>query len=88
MAQHKSAKKRARQAERRTIVNRARRSRIRSAVKKVESAIAGGDKPKAKTALRGAQPELDRAVGKGVLKRDTVARKMSRLSAQIHQMKS
>jgi len=60
MANHKSAKKRARQTERRTVVNTARRSRVRSSIKKVEEAIAAGDKTAATAALKAAQPEIQR----------------------------
>lgn len=83
MANHDSAKKRIRQTERRTEVNRARVSRIRTFVKKVELAIQSGDKNAAAEALRSAQPELHRGVTKGVLHRNTVARKLSRLTARI-----
>ncbi len=83
MAQHKSAEKRIRQTERRTEVNRARRSRVRTFIKGVESAISAGNKVEATNALKLAQPEMMRAVSKGVLKKTTVARKMSRLSARI-----
>ncbi|MEE8274981.1 MAG: 30S ribosomal protein S20, partial [Alphaproteobacteria bacterium] len=83
MAHIKSAKKRIRQIERRTQVNRARVSRIRTFVKKVELAIAGGDKNAAEDALRVAQPELMRGVTKGVVHKNTAARKMSRLAARI-----
>ncbi|MDH3593405.1 MAG: 30S ribosomal protein S20 [Rhodospirillales bacterium] len=83
MAHHKSAKKRIRRNERRAEINRSRISRIRTFVKKVELAIAGGDKPAAETALRAAQPEMHRGVSKGVLHRNTVGRKLSRLSARI-----
>jgi len=83
MAHHKSAKKRIRRNERRAEINRSRVSRIRTFVKKVELAIAGGDKPAAETALRAAQPEMHRGVSKGVLHRNTVGRKLSRLSARI-----
>lgn len=86
MAYHKSAKKRIRQTERRTTVNRARISRVRTFVKKVELAIAGGDKAAAQEALRVAQPELMRGVTKGVIHRNTAARKMSRLSARVNAM--
>ncbi len=86
MAYHKSAKKRIRQTERRTTVNRARISRVRTFVKKVELAIAGGDKAAAQEALRAAQPELMRGVTKGVIHRNTAARKMSRLSARVNAM--
>lgn len=83
MAHHKSAKKRIRQTARRTEVNGARRSRIRTFVKKVETAIASGDKSAAESAFREAQPEMHRGVTKGVLHRNTVARKLSRLSQRI-----
>lgn len=83
MANSPQAKKRARQAERRTAVNKARRSRIRTFLRKVEEAIASGDKDAAGTALRQAQPELMRGVTKGVLHKNTVSRKISRLSARV-----
>ena len=83
MAHHESAKKRIRQIERRTAVNRARAGRVRTYIKKVETAIAGGDKEQARAALRDAQPEIHRGVGHGVLHRNAAARKLSRLSARI-----
>ena len=83
MANHKSAEKRARQIERRTAVNRARTSRIKTFVKKVETAIASGDKTAAAEALRNAQPEIQRGVTKGVVHKNTAARKLSRLSARV-----
>ncbi|HKT16859.1 MAG TPA: 30S ribosomal protein S20 [Stellaceae bacterium] len=83
MANHPSAEKRIRQTARRTEVNRARMSRIRSFVKKVETAIASGNKDAAKVAFAEAAPELQRGAGKGVLHHRTVARKLSRLSARI-----
>lgn len=83
MANHKSAEKRIRQTERRTEVNRARVSRIRSFVKKVESAIEAGNKSVAAEAFKSAQPEMMRGVTKGVLHQNTVSRKLSRLSARI-----
>lgn len=83
MAHHKSAKKRIRQTVRRTAINRARASRIRTFLKKVEDAIATGDKEAARTAFTAAQPEMQRGVVKGMLHRNTVARKLSRLSARI-----
>ena len=84
MASHKSAKKRIRQTARRTEVNTARRSRVRTFVKKVEAAIATGDKVVAEAALRAAQPELHRGITKGVLHRNTAARKLSRLARRIN----
>ena len=83
MAYHKSAKKRIRQTERRTAVNRARVSRVRTFVKKVETAIEAGDKTAAEAALKMAQPEIMRGVTKGVLHRNTAARRVSRLSARV-----
>jgi len=83
MAHHESAKKRIRQIERRTAVNRARAGRVRTFIKKVEAAIAGGEKEQAQAALRDAQPEIHRGVGHGVLHRNAAARKLSRLSARI-----
>ena len=83
MANTASARKRVRQTIKRTERNRARKSRVRTFVKKVEAAIAGGDKEAATAALRAAQPELHRAATKGVLHLNTVSRKLSRLSARI-----
>jgi small subunit ribosomal protein S20 len=83
MANTASARKRNRQTDRRTARNQARKSRMRTFVKKVETAIAGGNKEAAIAALREAQPEMQRAVGKGVTHLNTVARKLSRLSARI-----
>ncbi len=86
MAHHKSAKKRIRQTVRRTAVNRARVSRIRTYLKKVELAIESGDKEQAVAAFRAAEPELARGVNKGVVHRNTMARRLSRLSARIKAM--
>ena len=83
MANHVSAEKRIRQTARRTAVNGARMSRIRTFVKKVETAIASGDKTAARAAFAAAQPELQRGAQKGVVHKNTVARKLSRLSARI-----
>jgi small subunit ribosomal protein S20 len=83
MANIKSAKKRVRKTERRTEVNRARMSRVRTFVRKVETAIASGDKTAAQAALKEAQPELMRGVTKGVIHRNTASRRLSRLSARI-----
>ena len=83
MANTLQSKKRARQAERRTAVNKARRSRIRTFLRKVEEAIAGGDYAVAETALRDAQPERMRGVTKGIYHKNTIARKMSRLTARL-----
>jgi len=83
MAHHKSALKRIRQTETRTDRNRARRSRIRTFVKKVETAITAGDQTVANEALRVAQAELSRGVTKGVLKANTAGRKISRLNSRV-----
>lgn len=83
MANTASARKRIRQTERRTLRNQARRSRMRTFVKKVEAAIASGDKAAAVAALKAAQPELQRAAGKGVIPSNTVARKISRLAKRV-----
>jgi small subunit ribosomal protein S20 len=84
MANHKSAEKRIRQTAKRTAINRARASRVRTFVKKVETAIATGDKTAAQWALRLAQPELHRAISKGVLHKNTVSRKLSRLATRVN----
>ena len=83
MANTASARKRIRQTEKRTVRNRARRSRVRTFLRKVEQAISEGDKSVAQDAFKAAQPELQRAATKGVLHRNTVARKLSRLSSRI-----
>lgn len=83
MANHPSAEKRIRQTRRRTAVNRARVSRLRTFLKKVETAIGSGDKDAARAAFVEAQPELQRGVSKGVVHKNTVARRLSRLSARI-----
>ena len=83
MANIKSAKKRIRKTARRTEVNRARMSRVRTFVRKVETAIASGDTAAARAALKEAQPELMRGVTKGVVHRNTAARRISRLNARI-----
>ncbi|MCG8545285.1 MAG: 30S ribosomal protein S20 [Alphaproteobacteria bacterium] len=86
MAHTTSAKKRVRQTERRTIRNRARKSRLRTFVRRVEEAIASGDKQAAESAFKSAMPEMHRSVTKGVIHRNTAARKLSRLSARIKTM--
>lgn len=83
MANTAQSKKRARQSEARADVNKARRSRIRTFVRKVEEAIASGDAAAAAAALKSAQPELARGVTKGVLHKNTVSRKISRLSSRV-----
>lgn len=88
MANIKSAKKRIRKTERQTEVNRRRRSRIRSFIKKVEEAVTSGDKEAARVALREAQPEIMRGATKGVLHKNTGSRKISRLSRRVKSMGS
>lgn len=83
MANTSSAKKMVRKIERRTAINKARRSRVRTYLRKVEEAIASGDKNAAQAALKIAQPELHRAVSKGIFHKNTIARKLSRLSSRI-----
>lgn len=83
MANTSSAKKMVRKIAKRTEVNKARRSRVRSYIRKVEEALAAGDKKAAAAALKAAQPELHRAVTKGVAHKLTVARKLSRLAARV-----
>ncbi|HEV2512748.1 30S ribosomal protein S20 [Bosea sp. (in: a-proteobacteria)] len=83
MANTTSAKKAARKIVRRTEVNKARRSRVRTFLRKVEEAIASGDKGAAAAALQAAQPELMRAAQKGVVHKNTASRKVSRLAHRI-----
>ena len=83
MANTASARKRIRQNVRRNERNKARRSYMRTSVKSVETAIASGNKDAATAALRAAQPNMQRAANKGVTHKNTVARKLSRLSARI-----
>ena len=83
MANTPQAKKRIRRNNTRAEINTNRVSRIRSFLKKVETAIAGGDKTAATEALKAAQPELARGVARGVLHRNTASRKMSRLSKRV-----
>lgn len=86
MANTSSAKKAARQTIRRTEINKARRTRLRSEVRQVEEAIAAGDEAAAKQALRAAQPVIARAGQLGVVHQSTASRKVSRLSKQIKAM--
>ena len=83
MANTPQAKKRIRRNERRAEINGNRLSRIRTFVKKVEAALAGGDKTEAAEALKAAQPELARGVARGVLHKNTAARKISRLTKRV-----
>ena len=86
MANTASARKRIRQTAKRTLRNHARKTRMRTFIKKVEAACASGDRGAAAGALKQAQPERQRAVGKGVAHLNTVSRKLSRLSARIKAM--
>jgi small subunit ribosomal protein S20 len=83
MANTKSAKKAVRQIERRTSVNRQRRSKMRTFVRKVEEAIISGDQTAAQTALAVAEPILMRAAQKGIVHKNTASRKVSRLTARV-----
>ncbi|MEO0882848.1 MAG: 30S ribosomal protein S20 [Pseudomonadota bacterium] len=86
MANTKSAKKMVRKIERRTEVNKTRRSRMRTYVRRVEEAIESGDQAAASEALRAAQPEIMRAAGKGIIHKNTSARKVSRLAKRVKAM--
>lgn len=86
MANSRSAKKMVRKIARRTEVNTARRSRMRSFIRKVEEAIESGDQKAANDALKTAQPEIMRAASKGILHKNASARKISRLSARVKAM--
>lgn len=87
MADHKSAKKRIKRNASRAEINGSRMSRIRTFIKKVEMAVLAGDKKSAEDALKNAQPEIARGVAKGLMHRHTAARKISRLSARIKNLK-
>lgn len=84
MANTAQSKKRVRQTEARTDVNKARRSRIRTFLRKVEEALASGNQEAAALALKNAQPELARGVTKGVMHKNTVSRKISRLASRVN----
>ena len=83
MANIKSAEKRAKQAIKRRAHNMAARSRLRTSIKKVLNAVGAGKKDDAAAALKAAQPEMARGVARGVLHKNTVARKMSRLTRRV-----
>lgn len=83
MAHHKSAQKRIRRNANRYAINHARKSRIRTFIKKVELAIAAGDASEAQVAFKAAQPEMMRGVTRGVFHKNTISRKISRLNANI-----
>lgn len=84
MAHSRSAKKRIRQTVKRTAINRARISRIRTFVRRVERAVATGDPLQAEAAFRAAEPEIRRGVTKGVLHRNTASRRISRLARLVN----
>lgn len=88
MANTPSAKKAARKIARRTDVNKSRRTRVRTFIRSVEEAIAMGDSAAAAIALRAAQPEIMRAVTKGILKLNTASRKVSRLAARVRKIEA
>jgi small subunit ribosomal protein S20 len=83
MPSHKSAEKRVRQTARRTAVNKARRSEVRSAMRKVEEALASGDKKAAAEALKAAEPVIMRGAAKGIIHKNTGSRKVSRLASRV-----
>lgn len=83
MANTPSAKKAVRKIARRTSINKSRRTRMRGFIRKVEEALAAGDKEAANQAFKAAQPEIMRAAGNGIIHRNTASRKISRLSSRI-----
>ncbi|MEX0953834.1 MAG: 30S ribosomal protein S20 [Rhizobiaceae bacterium] len=83
MANTSSAKKATRKITRRTLINKNRRSRVRGFIRKVEEALASGDKTAAAAALKAAQPELMRAAANGVFHKNTASRKVSRLAQRV-----
>ena len=86
MANSPQAKKRARTAERRAVINQYRRTRIKTFIRRVEEAITGGDQKVASEALKSAQPEIMRGVTKGIWHKSTASRKVSRLAARVKAM--
>jgi small subunit ribosomal protein S20 len=86
MANTRSAKKMARKIERRTILNKGRRTRMRTYVRKLNEAVASGDQAEARTALKTAESEVMKAVSKGVIHKNTGSRTVSRLSARVKSM--
>lgn len=86
MANSPQARKRIRQIERRTAVNKSRKSRVRTFIRKVEEAIATGDQASALEALKAAQPEIMRGATKGIMHKNTASRKISRLHSRIKSM--
>ncbi len=83
MPSHRSAEKRVRKTAKRTAVNKNRRSQVRGAIRKVEEALAAGDKKAALAALKDAEPQIMRGVSKGVIHKNTGSRKVSRLAARV-----
>ncbi|MCC6598691.1 MAG: 30S ribosomal protein S20 [Alphaproteobacteria bacterium] len=88
MANHASARKRIRRNARRADINKSRMSRIRTFIKKVESALGEGQADNAAEAFKNVQPEISRGVAKGLIHKNTAARKLSRLSARIKALKN
>ena len=86
MANHASAKKRIRRNARMEVINKVRKNRVRSFIKKVEAAIEKADKAEAKKAFIEAQPEMHKSASKGVFKKNTISRKLSRLSLKIKKL--
>ena len=87
MANHKSAKKRIRRNEKFQFINKIRRTKVRTFIKRVENFISNNEKTKAQDALKAAQPEMHRSVSKGIFKKNTMSRKLSRLSNRIKLLK-
>jgi small subunit ribosomal protein S20 len=87
MPSHRSAEKRVRNTAKRTAINKARRSQVRSAIRSVEEALASGDKVAATAALKAAEPQIMRGVSKGVIHKNTGSRKVSRLAARLKALK-
>jgi small subunit ribosomal protein S20 len=86
MPNTRSAQKRVRKTARRTAVNKGRKTELRTAIRKVEEAIAAGDREAAKAALKAAEPQIMRGVGKRVIHKNAGARKVSRLSARVKRL--
>lgn len=86
MANSPQARKRMRQAEKRTLINKMRKSRVRTHIRKVEEAIASGDGDAAKAALRAAQPEIIRGANKGIMHKNAASRKVARLARRVKTM--
>ena len=88
MPSHRSAEKRVRTTAKRTAINKARRSQLRTAIRSVEEALASGNKATAEAALKAAEPQIMRGVSKGVIHRNTGSRKVSRLTARVKALKA